>query len=559
MGQHLTVYHIRSRIADTITDSYSPLLRKPTKTKAYDLAHEMPFEARLFIAKPKLKPPQWVKFLSAGFEDLPIPTRKNINAVLFVRIPYGDKKEIFAFTFGQGRHLLRRRVYDDNCGLKVSLNAMYQEGAITNPNRVKTIGTKILGENILRKEERSDRSAPIETFSVDRQGDIVTDITCVPADIKSWGNQLSGSSSLTSNPTITFNQLGDYCKAIMDHFSANWYQQDFNWVDDKKPVNDPDMLGHLMEKVIEAIKTTSDNILVTIPYLINLEDVTNVYLLFGEHEEPFDPYLGNISLVLVTSGFMEELSPETLTDEWKLVVEYADEEPTIFSVFECLSGEIKTEYGVETEKTYVLSEGQFYQISDDFIGQLNNFIRSIPERKGYLPVCKDHVSEGEYNQRAADENMSLLLLDKQLVKFKGNTSLIEICDLLSDDGRFIHIKRKFGSSGLSHLFAQGHNSADLLLKSSDFRLLALDRIKEQEKKKILQLGTPSIKGKFCFFDEREINYGAIEVTYGIIAKWNEKELAEALPFFSKITLRKFADDLLKIGVKVSYARVDVQD
>ncbi len=143
------------------------------------------------------------------------------------------------------------------------------------------------------------------------------------------------------------------------------------------------------------------------------------------------------------------------------------------------------------------------------------------------------------------------------MKVQGNTTPVEICDLLSDDGRFVHVKRKLSSSSLSHLFAQGYISAELLLGSADYRVVALDKIKEQERAKVLPVGIPSCIGKFCIFGEEPIVSGKFEVTYGIVAKWEGREFVDALPFFSKVNLRKYVEDLWRIGYKVSYARINI--
>jgi Family of unknown function (DUF6119) len=53
----------------------------------------------------------------------------------------------------------------------------------------------------------------------------------------------------------------------------------------------------------------------------------------------------------------------------------------------------------------------------------------------------------------------------------GGRSSIEICDLLSSEKAFVHVKAKTKSSTLSHLFAQGLNSAQAF-RDRGFRGLA---------------------------------------------------------------------------------------
>ena len=62
------------------------------------------------------------------------------------------------------------------------------------------------------------------------------------------------------------------------------------------------------------------------------------------------------------------------------------------------------------------------------------------------------------------------LLDKRLVKCSKTTSPIELCDLLTTAKQLVHVKhRKGGSAGLSHLFAQGSVSAEVMLGDRAFR------------------------------------------------------------------------------------------
>ena len=168
MGQHLTVFHIRSKLAKTITDSYTSILRKPRTVKAFDLSTDMPFEARLFISKAELKPPPWMNFLKVGFDKLPTPSRKIHSAVLFVRIPYGETKEIFAFTFGQGRHLLKSHSYDDDYGLRTALNAIYQQEETLTPDRLKNVAAKTVAANTMRTRRQTDKRTSFESFGVER-------------------------------------------------------------------------------------------------------------------------------------------------------------------------------------------------------------------------------------------------------------------------------------------------------------------------------------------------------------------------------------------------------
>jgi hypothetical protein len=66
-----------------------------------------------------------------------------------------------------------------------------------------------------------------------------------------------------------------------------------------------------------------------------------------------------------------------------------------------------------------------------------------------------------------------------------------------------------------------------------------------------------LKGRFSksFPDKVGITASEFTVTYGIISRWRGKSFVDALPFFSKVNLRRCAHDLRRMGYNVSYKRI----
>jgi hypothetical protein len=64
------------------------------------------------------------------------------------------------------------------------------------------------------------------------------------------------------------------------------------------------------------------------------------------------------------------------------------------------------------------------------------------------------------------------------IRIPGRTTAVEICDLLTPERTLVRVKRHFSSSNLSHLFAQGAVSAELLQMNSEFRQRAHERVVE---------------------------------------------------------------------------------
>src|SRR5216683_178216 len=120
------------------------------------------------------------------------------------------------------------------------------------------------------------------------------------------------------------------------------------------------------------------------------------------------------------------------------------------------------------QATYVLIEGVFYEVHADFLEGLAADIDALPSYAAQMPLWRVGQSEPKYNHEAATAP-DLLLLDTLTVRPAGRSSDIEVCDLLSRNGAFLHVKKKSRSSTLSHLFSQGHVSAELLIREAGFR------------------------------------------------------------------------------------------
>jgi uncharacterized protein (TIGR04141 family) len=105
---------------------------------------------------------------------------------------------------------------------------------------------------------------------------------------------------------------------------------------------------------------------------------------------------------------------------------------------------------------------------------------------------------------------------------------------------------------LSHLFSQGIVSADLLLMNGEFREKARQRIAGLEKTR--HVGT---RFSQLFPSQRGITASSFRVVFAIIENWKNKTLAQRLPFFSKVNLRRCVHDFSRMGYRVAYKRIDL--
>lgn len=130
----------------------------------------------------------------------------------------------------------------------------------------------------------------------------------------------------------------------------------------------------------------------------------------------------------------------------------------------------------------------------------------------------------------------LLCLDKNRTVRDplGARSPLEICDLLGPENQLIHVKRAEGSAPLSHLFAQGLNSAHGLIAGPPL-------VREQFIESVASLP----RGRLLPGD-----FKPTKVVYAILLD-NGKELTPDTLFpFSQATLAHAARTLHTYGVEV---------
>lgn len=131
-------------------------------------------------------------------------------------------------------------------------------------------------------------------------------------------------------------------------------------------------------------------------------------------------------------------------------------------------------------------------------------------------------------------------MDKNCAPIDG-VSRIEVCDLLSTSGDFIHVKRKTRSATLSHLFQQGSISATLFYDHQPYRRFIRDQLPPKMRRLITVDGPTASK---------------FRVVYAITAGKN-KALPEDLPFFSKVAILYHDRIIRRMGFRVGLYHIPI--
>ena len=542
----LTLYRLHDRLDGEPVRKFEDFIDKEKATNAHRLQGRFEFQGRLFVAPPQEGPPAWLAPLKEGFGDLEIPDSVNNSAVLILKVKLGSRSLYFAAAFGAGRFLLRSDSIRRNYGLRVAINAIYPEGKVEDASgfeRIRSVDSKTVASSVLRTRRQVDRKADFESFEIDTQRDLLSGLTGTPFDPDLWGKRIDGSDPVHLHRSVSFRELGEVCARLEKH--SKKIPREFSWIENVFPVRDPATVEKLKELVLQMLRSgDAGNLELAPPALVEWGNIDQFTFSF-DSEYPFaDPAIQEYINRLEAKGKLESLSLGQLISGHRLLAFNADgDEIGRWTVFHALSGELEHD-----SASYILSEGEFFEVKKSYLDDLDRELEKLEVFAGNLPASKPKWSEDRYNREAA-KSKGTFLLDKKTVRLKSRTTPIEICDLLTSGRALIHVKRKLNSSSLSHLFSQGLVSADLLLMSEEFRkkvqqqIAALERERKQNG---FSKFFPAMKG---------ISASHFTVVYAIITDWKGRSLSAALPFFSKINLRRCAQDLRRMGYKVAYSQI----
>ena len=560
----LSIYRVKDTIKNKLEDPIkSEKLSSTTDgekdVEVIDASAALGFGAILYKVNPKHSQPEWVRFLQSGIPNLGIIGDSVTTGALLMLEIEGNG---YALTFGTGRFLLDGSYLVDKFGLIVALNCCYPKSTSSNKDyeRIKNIRSKTISDNVIRTWKQSARYSTFEIFGVDIQRDLLQSITGIQSVNDKWGRSITGSSSLRINTSTSFEALKKLITDIEVIYKKDDYKENFEWIDKFKIVTEKATIESLTIALFEKVQSKDiDDISLSPPEMINWDEFSSCSYKSLDNSEKFtDVSFKDYYDLLSEKEDLENINKDDfikLLQKHRLEITYSDNQDMgKWSIYQCINIEL-----ILKQNTYVMEGGDFYHVSQDFMEKLDLFINGISESTVIMPGTgpdplpdDKKYTEDEYNKLAAEKYKNIILLDKKTVKIDTNTSPIEICDLFSDDRKLIHVKRKLSSSSLSHLFNQGFVSSELFQMSEEYRLKTIKKVKAEESvnSSTIPAGTFSDLIPVGGFDTRQY-----EIVYAIIANWKGRDIQEALPFFSKVSLRHVTNNLKKMGYKVSYLRI----
>ena len=514
---------------------------------------------RLFIFRDPPEVPEWAQYLAAITIRPPgVKARETTGAILLIK-PDSRRRVIYAASWGSGRFRIRSDKLEPDWGLRCALNLISGEQAgerTWDPARVRALRSKRVSQNTLIAEIQSSRKTTIDSFPFSTDIDQLRRITGTPINSNRFGTTISGGASIHVKRPDQAQHLVDLCKDIERVHTSKDYQRHFGWIDNVSPVNDQKLVAKAYDEIVAALQSGDlQKLNLSPPTLVSWDNVDKFVYQWGHRksDEIEDPSIDNFRDFLIKHDFLDSLSADNLREGPKLhALDDNNNKMDSWPVGKCLSGDFQIE-----KNAYILDDGSLLYVAADYLHDLNAFTNAITSST--LPFLDTQPNEREehYNERIANHLRGAILLDQRTVIRPLAATPIEICDVATRVKQLIHVKRGTSSSSLSHLFAQGVVSAELLLMDPHFRgevATLLANKSNNPDKKLTGSGASKISDFEWIHGER-FEPHACEVVYAIMTKRFSGMRKDELPFFSKVNLRMRCNELRRMGFRYSLALI----
>jgi uncharacterized protein (TIGR04141 family) len=478
-------------------------------------------EARLAVGSTTATTPSWVGYLRPYIQSPALDSLRNSStaAVLLVEVA----GRVFALTFGYGRFLLDLDRVEHDFGLKVIVNTVA-------PDQLKSIDARSYDELTLHTRRDVSSESSFAAFEVDVARDVIRSITGSPAT-EDLARRMTGADSLSLNTRVQLPGVPALCRELLKSYASEAYKERFEFIDHLRRVTDKGVIADLDADLVAAIQARDlDAMHLAPPETLDWIDVDGFRFSTQDAGEvaATDPA---ISTYLATIE-LETLALEDLKRNRVLAIGATrDAAIKTWTVYKCVVFETRADYAL-----FVLTGGEWFKVSTSFFAEITEFANGIEGLDLDLPGAELGVKEDAYNKTAAETTGSLCL-DRAFI-VNSVPDRVELCDLLTDRRQLIHVKKRGASSTLSHLFAQGVNSAEWLIQDPAFR---------DEAREIIRAADPAYAD---LIPDGPIDPTQWEVAFVVITR-STRASPLTLPFFSLVTLRMAVRRLRALRFKVT--------
>lgn len=526
--KQLPLTHLRCLLLRESVTRPRDALRNADELKRFTVKGDLGYQAELWCRVDRTQTPKWREFLQPAIsEQLPPFRTVSQAAVLFIKT--GNR--FVVFTFGQGRYLIDVDRCEPGFGLRTALN-------LSDPNTLTSIDHHTFEERTKHTRTQSSQRGSIEVFGIDVSRDILRAVAGKSKALDVCRDIAGSEATLAITLRIDMQRLHDTAAALLSASQGTSYREQYAWVDNLARVTARSLKDTLDDELVRLLGSPkAGQIHLAIPEPLDYTEIE--YFAYGQQGTPQSEL--TIEGFLASRRRQNPVNLALLRKHWVWLKRADREQPhPEAAIYKCIVAEIQ-HHG----KLYVLTNGDWFSVNQDFHAEVRKFVESIPESAVILPSWNGSDPEGAFNAAAAQSDASFVCMDRKCVRIASRSTPIEVCDLLTAQKQLIHVKRRDkSSSGLSHLFAQGRNSGELIAQEPVFRQVAAQTIGELKAGFAGQIAIDGFKAQ-----DYEIVFALMGAEPG--------RVSERLPFFSQLTLMNATKSLRTLGYIVSLKGIPV--
>ena len=437
--------------------------------------------------------------------------------------------------FGHVSHNLKDESYEYDFGIRVTLNSL-------DPEKIKSTDL-VEPASAKRRRIQSPVESGMSYFDFDRDSTIVKSLTGkVKDEYKKFFKHASGSANLRLSSDVIPADVGCLCKELLDIYKKDDYKNIGAYQDilNVAPVKDPVKVQQLNQKLVEAFKAKSVELMLTIPDLVEYEVHSSLMFAgYGGGDIYSEVSMLNFHKYLSENDVLSDgYSLEILENASLVICNDEGEKQRSYSLYRSLIFDTRLD---STSAAYHFCEGNWYEVESRFIDKMRMYLDPYFVNGGFVDYA--HKDEATYNCDVAETHAEYLCLDRTNIAPVGNMEPCDLYTVKEDQAVFLHVKVSTRSSMLSHLFNQGANSFDLIRNEPE----SLERLNGLITSKI---GSNDL-GQYLtpIKDRKEKVIYLIATTKSIEGK------SDNLPLFSRISLYKAVKHLRLLGVTVEVSYV----
>jgi len=402
----------------------------------------------------------------------------------------------------------------------VTLNAV-------NPARLRSVQARNVDPTTVSKQLVVNQDSTLSVFDVDFYQDLLSKMEGVPGEAI-LGKRVAGADACYLTADTSMPELARQCKQLLKYSGSRRYAEAFSFVDQVRPVREDDVLAAL-ESRLGAVLAAGDTagLGFALPDVAGYDRIEAYRATRGHWARAFE----ELDPRQILEAYNEDHPDADDQAQLQITALDGDGDPVChFTLRQCAVFEVAW-----NKQRYVLTLNKWYRVDVKYAARVDDLVARLPVIKspGFLPTIRAGTAEGAYNEAAANSK-KMALMDKQNVRPAGPTSAVEVCDLFSKKGEFIHVKRHTRSATLSHLLAQGTVSAKLFLDDQGYRQTFRDTL------------PPSFRGLVV---PGRVDPGKHTVVYAITAPPATK-IPNGLPFFTKVNLLFHCREIQRMGMAV---------